>query len=1011
MVRHLPVTIPSGDTLLDVLRWRAEHQPDQTAYVFLRDGVTPDAVLTYKELDAKARSIAGYLQTRFAPGECLLLVYPPGLDFVQAFWGALYAGLVAVPVLPPDAFRLKHSIARLQRIAEDARPAGALSTSQICAMLRQQDLRDSSIRLESWISLDEVSSDLSAHWKLTSALPATLAYLQYTSGSTSVPKGVMVNHGNMTAQSRCITEAGGYDARSVTLSWMPHFHDYGLVKGIIQPAWIGRQSYVMSPLTFLKRPLRWLEAIQRYQVTHSGAPNFAYRRCVEAIAPEDRARLDLSGWHVASCGAEPIAPDTIDRFAEAFAPAGFRREAFFPAYGMAEYTLLISLKQEGVAPTVQALDPAALEQGVVSEAKAGVAPVRQVVGCGVPVGDTRVVIAHPETLSRCAAQQVGEIWLAGASTAQGYWNNPDETARTFGVRLRDTGEGPFLRTGDLGFVKDGEVFVTGRLKDLLIVRGRNHYPQDIERTVEQCHGLFRAGGAAAFSVQEAGEEAVVVVQEVERQATALNIDELAGAIRSAVSEQHDLHVFAIMFIKAGTLPKTSSGKVQRRACRDQFMKGQLSIIGESRLQPPLHLASSTVVKTEDLRLLSPDARRRQVEQDLCVMIAERLGRKRDAIPCDRPVQLLGLDSLMAAEVLHAVEETFEVSLSLQTLLGGATIGELAATIGDEILHPGTEPTPDVLPDSTQGNLGLLSENQAALWFLSQLAPESAAANVSVLLHLPQDVNAAALKQALEQLGQRHATLRTTYATQHDIPVQRIHDRLPLSWTLIDGSTWDWGRLRQEVMEAAALPFDLMRGPLWRASLYHREQDAFLLLVAHHIAVDGWSMTLLVDDLKRHYASPQTGSTGISDGIGRAPVPYSDFVGWHRSLLKSEEGQRLAHYWRERLAGELPNYDMLYDRPQTTVEPSRYGWHAFHIEAAPAERLKTFAQAEGTTPYAVCLAALQVLLYRYTNQEDTTIVTPVFGRSRSRFAQTVGDFVNMLVLRDRLQAECTGHELL
>ena len=1011
VVRHLPVTIPSGDTVLDVLRWRAEHEPDQTAYVFLRDGVAADAILTYKELDVKARSIAGYLLTRFAPGTCLLLVYPPGLEFVQAFWGALYAGLVAVPVPPPDGFRLKQSTGRLLRIAEDARPVGALSTSQICDLLRQQELSDSSIRRENWISLDEAGSDLSDHSEFIRSTSATIAYLQYTSGSTSAPKGVMISHGNMTAQSRCITEAGGYDAHSVTLSWMPHFHDYGLVKGIIQPAWIGRPSYLMSPLTFLKRPLRWLEAIQRYKVTHSGGPNFAYRHCVETIKPEDRARLDLSGWEVASCGAEPIAADTMDRFAEVFAPTGFRREAFSPAYGMAEFTLLISLKRQGVLPTVQALDPSALEQGVISGAEPEAELVRQVVSCGVPVGDTKVVIAHPETQSRCAVQQIGEIWLAGASTAQGYWNHPDETARTFGAMLRDTGEGPFLRTGDLGFVKDGEVFVTGRLKDLLIVRGRNHYPHDIERTVEQCHALCRVGGAAVFSVQEAGEEAVVVVQEVERQSAVLDIDELAAAIRSAVSEYHDLHVFAIVFIKAGTLPKTSSGKIQRRACRDQFINGELSIIGQSRLQPPQRLLSSTVVKIEALRLLSSDDRRQQVELDLCVMIADRLGGPPDAIDCARPIQLLGLDSLMAAEVLHAVEETFGVALSLQALLGGASVADLAATIGDETLHPNTDLMTDLQPESTEENHGLLSENQAALWFLSQLAPASAAANVSVLLRLPQDVDADLLKQALEHLGERHATLRTTYETQQDIPVQRIHDRLPVSWTIVDGFTWDWVRLREEALEVAAIPFDLQHGPVWRASLFKRNDDVWLLLVAHHIAVDGWSMMQLVDDLKRHYLSVQPGSASRSEGSGNMPVPYSDFIRWHRSLLASEEGRRLRQYWKERLAGELPNYDMLYDRPQTTVEPSQYAWHPFQIESALAEQLKTFAQAEGTTLYAVCLAALQVLLYRYTNQEDTAIVTPVFGRSRSRFAQTVGDFVNMLVLRKHIQAEVTGRDLL
>lgn len=1014
MVRHPAVTIPPCETILDVLRWRAEHQPDQRAYVFLRDGVSGDTFLTYGELDAKARAIAGYLQSRFKPGERLLLVYPPGLDFVQAFWGTLYAGLIAVPVPPPDAFRLKSGIARLQSIAENAAPAGALSTGQILALLREQGPTGGSIQPEDWINLNDMGSEASSCRTSACPIPSALAYLQYTSGSTSAPKGVMVSHGNMAAQSRCITEAGCYDAESITLSWMPHFHDYGLVKGIIQPTWIGRPSYLMSPLTFLKRPLRWLEAIQRFQVTHSGGPNFAYRHCVEAITAEEGAKLDLSGWKVASCGAEPIAPDTIDRFVETFAPVGFKREAFFPAYGMAEYTLLISLKLEGIPPTVRSLDPAALEQGVVRPAEPAASPVRQVVGCGVPVGDTKVVIAHPETLSRCAAQQVGEIWLAGASTTQGYWNNPDDTSRMFGATLRDTGEGPFLRTGDLGFVKEGEVFVTGRLKDLLIVRGRNHYPQDIERTVERCHAICRVGGAAAFSLQEGGEEVVVVVQEVERQAEASNVEELAGAVRSAVSEQHDLHVATVVFIKAGTLPKTSSGKVQRGACREQFLAGRLATIGQSLSQRPVQPVATAAAEWENLPVLSSGARLQRIEQDLRTLVADRSGCSWESIPSDRPVHLLGIDSLMAAELLHRVEEQFGVSLSLQTLLGGATLGDLAVTISQETIRSKRHPQAAILPETVQleqGNLCLLSDNQAALWFLSQLAPDSAAANVSVLLHLPSGIDEAALRQALERLAERHATLRTTYETQQEIPVQRIHDRLPFSWTGHDATAWDWTRLRREAMEAAALPFDLLQGPVWRAAFFQREQGPFLLLAAHHIAVDGWSMTLLVDELKQHYASAQVSCAETTDKIGPAPTPYSDFVGWHRTLLEGEEGRCLSEYWKARLTGELPNYDVLYDRHQTTVEPSRYVWQAFRVEQRLVERLKMFARAEGTTLYAVCLAALQVLLYRYTDQEDVMIATPSFGRSRSRFARTVGDFVNMLVLRDSLQADRTGRDLL
>ncbi|HNV24832.1 MAG TPA: AMP-binding protein, partial [Nitrospira sp.] len=366
-----------------------------------------------------------------------------------------------------------------------------------------------------------------------------------------------------------------------------------------------------------------------------------------------------------------------------------------------------------------------------------------------PVGDTRVVIAHPETRSRCALQQIGEIWLSGASTTQGYWNNPDETARTFGARLADTGEGPFLRTGDLGFVKNDEVFVTGRLKDLLIVRGRNHYPQDLERTVESCHGVLRPGGAAAFTVEEAGEEAVVLVQEVERQASPFSTEDVAAAIRAALSEQHDLHVSTIIFIQAGSLPKTSSGKVQRRACREQYLAGRLSIIGTSVAPLSVALPSSTVIHADTLQGLAGEARRRAILETVQKLLADRLGRMPETIARDQPIHLLGLDSLMAADVLHRLEDSFHQPLSLASLLGGATLSDLTTTI-----ERGLDGTPLREPDAVRANATVgtvfpLSENQAALWFLSQLDPDSAAANVSVLLPLPPEVKADRLRAALE----------------------------------------------------------------------------------------------------------------------------------------------------------------------------------------------------------------------------------------------------------------------
>lgn len=1002
---------PSEQTIPDVLRWRAEHQPDQPAYSFVRDRQIVEETLTYRGVDAKAHAIAEYLRNRFKPGDRVLLLFPPGLDFVQAFWGVLYAGLIAVPAPPPDAFRLKHSAARLLGIAVNAGCAAAICTDQILALVRQQDDLHCIIPEDGWIPFERLSAEKTDEVAVPLPNLSTIAYLQYTSGSTGMPKGVMVSHANMVAQSRCITEAGGYDAQAVTLSWMPHFHDYGLVKGIIQPAWIGRPSYLMSPLTFLKRPLRWLEAVQRYRVSHSGGPNFAYRHCLESISPEERATLDLSSWKVASCGAEPIAAETVERFAEAFAVAGFRRDAFFPAYGMAEYTLLISLKRHGVVPTVESLDVASLEQGRVAAADSEARQVRRVVGCGVPVGDTRVVIADPDTRERCGPDRVGEIWLAGTSVAQGYWNDPVESERTFRAVLVGGQDGPYLRTGDLGFVKQGELFVTGRLKDLLIVRGRNHYPQDIERTVEQCHASFQRGGAAAFSVEQAGEEAVVVVQEVERQANAQDLDEWAAAIRSAISEQHDLQVWSIVFIKSGSLPKTSSGKVQRRACRSQFLSGLLKVVGECRAALHVQASRPAALPKAALLSLSAEVRRRQVELELRAMLAERLRRPVEELPGDCPISRLGLDSVMAAELLHRVETAFDVVFSLQDLLGENTVADLADRIMAGIHSTCALTDANNSSTTASGKSDSLSENQSALWFLSQLSPESAAANVSAVMRVPSDLEEARLAQVLEQLAERHATLRTTYATRDDLPIQVLHDALPIDWSAVNASGWDWERLRRECLEASTRPFDLMQGTPWRAILFRRNQDAILLLVAHHIAVDGWSLALLAEELKERYEAAGRTTDRLPRAGGQPSAAYGEFVAWHHRLLEGEEGQRQSHYWKARLAGELPEYDSLYDRPQNGVEPDRYRWHAFRIEQPLFERLKAFARQEGTTLYTLCLSALQLLLSRYTRQEETLIAAPVFGRTRAQFAGTVGDFVNMVVLRERLDEAWSGHDLL
>jgi 1-acyl-sn-glycerol-3-phosphate acyltransferase len=445
-----------------------------------------------------------------------------------------------------------------------------------------------------WLATDNVADDLAEEWREPAVSGNTLAFLQYTSGSTAAPKGVMVSHSNLLHNSAYIKEACDLTADSVAVTWLPPFHDMGLIDGIIQPLYTGFPCFLMPPQAFLQRPVRWLQAISRYRAIHSGGPNFAYELCIRKITPEQCTTLDLSSWCSAYNGAEPIRKGTLERFAEAFGAYGFRLRFFYPCYGLAEATLMVSgglLKDEPVFCTVQA---AALEQNQSVEAPKQQQHVRTLVGCGRAIPDTEILIVRPELLTQCSPGEVGEIWVSGPSVAQGYWNRPEETEQTFWAYLADTGEGPFLRTGDLGFLKDGELFVTGRLKDLIIVGGRNHYPQDIELTVEQSHPALRSSGCAAFSVDVADEECLVVVAEVERHyqpgrsrqdgepsfnpkgCLPPNVEGIVRAIRRAVVEEHDVRVHTVLLLKAGSIPKTSSGKIQRHACRAGFLAGTLT---------------------------------------------------------------------------------------------------------------------------------------------------------------------------------------------------------------------------------------------------------------------------------------------------------------------------------------------------------------------------------------------------------------------------------------------------
>jgi acyl-CoA synthetase (AMP-forming)/AMP-acid ligase II/acyl carrier protein len=686
-------------TLVDLLRYRALHQPCQPAFTFLQDGETEAGSLAYEELDRQVRAIAAQLQSLGVSGERALLLYPPGLEFVAAFFGCLYAGVVAVPAYPP---RPNQSLSRLQAIGADAQATIALTTTTVLSNVERQFAQSPNLQALRWLATNNIKSDLAQEWQEPVVSSNTLALLQYTSGSTGTPKGVMLSHGNLLHNSALIHECFKDTPDSRGVSWLPPYHDMGLIGGILQPIYVGALMVLMPPVAFLQKPLRWLQAISRYKATTSGGPNFAYDLCVCKIAPEQRMNLDLSSWEVAFNGAEPVRAETLERFTAAFESCGFRREVFYPCYGMAETTLIVSGGLKAAPPVLKTIQADALEQNRVVPASKENDGTRRLVGCGQTRMEQRIVIVHPDTSTCCKPNEVGEIWVSGSSIAQGYWNRTEETRRIFRAYLADTGEGPFLRTEDLGFVENGELFVTGRIKDLIIIRGRNHYPQDIELTVEQSHPALRPSYGAAFSVDVDGEERLGIAFEVERQyLRKLDGDAVVRTIRQAVAEQHALEFYAILLLKTGSIPKTSSGKIQRHACRTGFLNNSLDVVWDWIKNPRMKaefrdLQAEVEFLEQQLQNCKPQqsflGRNNAGEQSSCEKVFQKAEAIRDWLvskiteqlkinPHDidvrQPFDSYGLDSVAAVNLSGQLEEWLGYRLSPTLLYEYPTIEALS----------------------------------------------------------------------------------------------------------------------------------------------------------------------------------------------------------------------------------------------------------------------------------------------------------------------------------------------
>jgi acyl-CoA synthetase (AMP-forming)/AMP-acid ligase II len=513
-------------------------------------------------------------------------MYPTGPDYVAAFFGCLYAGVVAVPAYPP---RRNQGMDRLEAIAGDSGAKIALTNTAVFSIAAPRIGDSPALSAMQWIATDELPDDGQPDWTLACVDPQSIAFLQYTSGSTSIPKGVMLTHANIMHNEKLISEGCGLTEADIGVGWLPLYHDMGLIGNLLQPMYTGMSIVLMAPVTFLQRPLRWLQTMTRYRATASGGPNFAYELCLQRVTPEQRDELDLSAWSVACCGSEPVRSGTLQRFAEYFGSCGFRPETFFPCYGLAEASLYVSGGQRGDGFVIRSFSRSDMESNrAVPIACSDVedADVLTLVSSGRSPADQRVVIADPADGTALPANEVGEIWVSGPSIAAGYWNRAEATQDIFGARVVGHENRRFLRTGDLGFLDtDNELFVTGRIKDLIIIAGRNHYPQDIETTVEQCHPALQTSGCAAFELQHDDGTKLGIVAEVERTAMrGMDGEAVVQSIRAALSSSHELQVWSITLIRPNTLPKTSSGKVRRGSTRTALLEAKLDVLYQAKVR-------------------------------------------------------------------------------------------------------------------------------------------------------------------------------------------------------------------------------------------------------------------------------------------------------------------------------------------------------------------------------------------------------------------------------------------
>lgn len=1008
--------------IVEIVKERSGEPSNTFEITFLTHILDKHSSLDYRSLDQSARCIAAKMQEKgLKRGDRALLLYAPGLDFIRAFMGCLYAGVIAVPMYPPLTRSL---IDKLEEVIRNSSPSVLLSHSIITKEIRNlkylkvlsklpivkslislvtikhHDFMQSSISDIPLIETDTMNFSLCDSYKNYIPQGDDIAFLQYTSGSTGNPKGVMVSHDNLMDNLKIIKDSFGLNDSTIGYSWLPLYHDMGLIGNILEAIFSDFKLYFTSPFTFLRNPITWVEGISRYQVTVSGGPNFGYSLLSKRVEKLENLDLDLSSWKIAYCGAEPIQSDVLRRFTKNFSTVGFKESNFLPCYGMAESTVYISGgRYKNFSNMILNIDRDLYHQGIVQSKLGENAVSKEIVCCGKPAME--LLIVHPETLTVCNTNQIGEVWVQGKSVTKGYWNASQATNEGLFAKLSSQPEGlSYMRTGDLGFLNNDNLYITGRIKDILIIRGRNYYPQDIENTIEATHEAIKLGKVAVFECNSKGSNGVGVVAGINNiKLTTSELQQIAMDIRGSIIEHHDLPVVRIALVEEKKVLRTTSGKIQRKPLKNALESGELDLLFDT--ERDLCMENQLPV------LFAPP--RNPIEIKLRNILCNILDIEIEMLGINDNFLSLGGDSLKAAEYVAKIREAFSIPATIELVIQAPTIAELGEALSK--MEPFEHKSSIVV---TSRNTPIsASFAQKRLWFLEQLNPGTSVYNISGAVRISGTLDVDFLKKSLAEVIQRHESLRTYFIHKDDEIYQALINNDNGIIETIDVSQ-DEGKssedaINKKIESLSQYSFDLEKGPLLKVMLLKQSDTSYVIaLVVHHIIADGSSIAILLNELVKLYNSYVRGE---EIRLKPLPIQYMDFTKWQYDQYKSYSVSSQLDYWKKELEDAPELIGLPLDHPRLVMQRFLGGRLNTTLTPTKIRALSKLSSDHGVTLYSSLLAVFYVLLYRYSDDQDIILGTAVSGRNNEVLEDAVGFFVNTLPIRIPLDPNLTILDLM